>query len=167
MVAMRLLWYEMNGRDYIWREPFFSNLFVEYQKDVKIYFGVVIIASAYQLYRRSRPVAPSPPGRLVVQTGSGNRVLRFEQIDYLEAARNYIAVHADKREYIVRETMANMVERLAGGPFVRTHRSFIVNVDKIREIRPVDSGQRIFLQCDEDVPLSRSYRDEFTKLIAG
>jgi len=147
--------------------PFFSNLFVEYQKDIKVYFGIVMLATAYQLYRRSRPVAPPPPGRLVVQTGSGNSVLRFEQIDYLEAARNYIAVHADNREYVVRDTMANMVERLASGPFARTHRSFIVNVDKIREIRPVDSGQRIFLQGGEDVPLSRSYRDEFTKLIAG
>lgn len=167
MVAMRLPWYEINGRDYIWREPFFSNLFVEYQKDIKIYFGIVMVATAYHLYRRSRPVTRPSPGRLVVQTGSGNSVLRFEQIDYLEAARNYIAVHADGREYIVRDTMANMIGRLASGPFARTHRSYIVNVDKIREIRVVDSVQRIYLQSGEDVPLSRSYRDEFTKLIAG
>lgn len=168
MVALRIPWYEMNGRTYVWREPFVSNLIVEYQKDIKIYFGIVVIIAAYQLYHRSRSTAVPPrTDRLIVQTGAGDSVLRFDQIDYLEAARNYIAVHAEGREYVVRDTMANVMGRLSRGPFARTHRSFIVNVDKIREIRPVDSKQRVFLHSGEDVPLSRSYRDEFTRIIAG
>jgi two-component system LytT family response regulator len=75
-------------------------------------------------------------------------------IDYLEAARNYIAVHAGGREYIIRDTMTNVSRRLSGGTFARTHRSFIVNIDKIKEIRTVDTGQRIVLTSGEDVPLS-------------
>ncbi|MGB5621682.1 MAG: hypothetical protein WBN65_04230, partial [Gammaproteobacteria bacterium] len=51
MIAMRIPWYELNGRHYIWREPFVNNLFVEYQKDIKVYLGILLVASAYQLYR--------------------------------------------------------------------------------------------------------------------
>jgi two-component system LytT family response regulator len=128
----------------------------------------VIVISAYQYYRRSKTtVAQSRADRLIVQTGAGDSVLRFEQIDYLEAARNYISVHADGREYVIRDTMTNVMRRLSGGPFARTHRSVIVNIDKIREIRSIDSGQRVFLTGGEDVPLSLSYREEFTRKIAG
>lgn len=168
MVALRIPWYAINDHTYVWRDPFVSNLIVEYQKDIKVYFGIVLIATAYQLYLRSRPAAaPLPADRLIVQTATGNSLLRFEQIDYLEAARNYIAVHAEGREYIVRDTMTNVMGRLSGGPFARTHRSFVVNIDKIKEIRPVDSKQRVFLHSGEDLPLSRSYRDEFMRIIAG
>jgi len=168
MVMLRIPWYALNGRTYIWREPFVSNLTVEYQKDIKIYIGFVIVIAAYQYYRRSKTaVAQSRADRLIVQTGGGDSVLRFEQIDYLEAARNYIAVHADGREYVVRDTMSNVMRRLRGGAFARTHRSFIVNIDKIREIRSVDAKQRIFLRSGEDLPLSRKYRDELTRIITG
>jgi len=168
MVALRMPWYALNGRTYVWRDPFANNLIVEYQKDIKIYIGFVVVISAYQYYRRSRTAEPQAhAGRLIVQTGTGNSVLRLEQIDFLEAARNYISVHADGREYIVRDTMTNVLRKLSGGPFVRTHRSFIVNVDKIKEIRTVDAGQIIFLTSGEDVPLSRSYREELTRKIGG
>ena len=62
MVAMRLPWYSLNGHDYIWREPFVANLIVEYQKDIKIYFGIVVIATLYQMYRRSRSETVPGPG---------------------------------------------------------------------------------------------------------
>ena len=167
MVALRIPWYAFSGRNYIWRDPFVSNLIVEYQKDIKIYIGFVVVIVAYQHYRRSKvAVVHSRADRLIVQTGSGDTLLRLEQIDYLEAARNYIAVHAGGREYIIRETMSKVMQRLSGGSFARTHRSYIVNIDKIREIRTVDSGQRIFLHNGNDVPLSRNYRDQFTQIIS-
>jgi len=168
MVALRIPWFAVNELTYVWREPFVSNLIVEYQKDIKIYIGFVIVVSAYQYYWRSRAkMAESSADRLIVQTGAGDSVLRFEQIDYLEAARNYVSVHADGHEYVIRDTMTNVMRRLSSGPFARTHRSVIVNIDKISAIRPVDSGQRVFLTSGEDVPLSRSYREEFTRKIGG
>lgn len=168
MVALRIPWYALNDRNFIWREPFVNNLIVEYQKDIKIYIGFVVLISAYQYYRR-RGSGHSQPysDRLIVQSGTGNVVLRLDDIDYLEAARNYVAVHSGGREYITRDTMTNLTQRLSAGPFERTHRSFIVNVDKVSEIRTVDAGQRIILVNGEDVPLSRSYRDEFTRKVGG
>lgn len=168
ILALRIPWYALNGRTYVWREPFVNNLIVEYQKDIKIYIGFVIVISTYQYFRRSKTAGTqSYVDRLIVQSGTGDTVLRLEQIDYLEAARNYIAVHAGGREYIVRDTMVNVSRKLSGGSFARTHRSFIVNIDKVKEIRAHDSGQRIILTSGEDVPLSRSYRDEFTRKIGG
>jgi hypothetical protein len=168
MLALRIPWYALNERTFVWRQSFVSNLILEYQKDIKIYIGFVIVISAYQYYRRSRTSAPqSHVDRLIVQTGTSDSVLRLEEIDYLEAARNYILVHAGGREYMIRDTMTNVVRRLSSGPFVRTHRSFIVNIDKIKEIRTVDAGQRVILTSGEDVPLSRGYREGFTQKIGG
>lgn len=168
MVALRIPWYALNGRTYIWREPFVNNLIVEYQKDIKIYIGFIVLISAYQYYRRGKSPEPQPySDRLVVQSGKGSAVLRLEDLDYLEAARNYVVVHAGGREYIIRETMSNLARRLSAGPFERTHRSFIVNIDKISEIRTADTGQRIVLTTGDDIPLSRGYRDEFTRKFGG
>ena len=164
MIALRIPWYALNDRSFIWREPFVGNLIVEYQKDIKIYVGFVVLMIVYQHYRRSRSAAGQPHAdRLVVQSGSATSVLRLEDIEYLEAARNYVAVHSAGREYIVRDTMTNLSRRLSAGHFQRTHRSFIVNIDKVREIRTVDSGQRVILTSGADVPLSRSYRDAFNR----
>jgi hypothetical protein len=168
MVVMRLAWYALNEVTYIWREPFVANLIVEYQKDIKIYIGFVVLIVAYRNFRRSRAdVRTESANRLLVQTGTGESVLRFDEIEFLEAARNYISVHANGREYVVRDTMANVQEKLSGGPFVRSHRSFIVNVDRIREIRSADSKQAIHLDSGVSVPLSRGYRDGFRKFITG
>ena len=168
MVAMRVPWYALNGRDFLWRESFVNNLFVEYQKDIKIYIGFVVLIYAYRFYRSTRSPDPQPhTDRLIVQTGSGSSVLKHEDIDYLEAARNYVSVYANGREYVTRDTMSNLEQRLSAGPFERTHRSFIVNIDKIGEIRNVDSGQRIFLTSGAEIPLSRGYRDAFEKNIGG
>jgi hypothetical protein len=168
MVALRIPWYALNGRTYVWKEPFVNNLFVEYQKDIKIYIGFVVLISAYQYYRRGKSAEPQPyADRLVVQSGKGSSVLRLEDIDYLEAARNYVAVHAGGREFVIRETMTNLLRRLSAGPFERTHRSFIVNINRISEIRATDNGQRILLSTGDEVPLSRSYRDQFTRKVGG
>jgi DNA-binding LytR/AlgR family response regulator len=105
--------------------------------------------------------------RLVVQTGRGSSVVRYEDIECLEAARNYVTVHAAGREYVMRETMASLARRLSDGPFARSHRSYIVNVDRIEEIRAVDSQYRIRLSGGREIPLSRTYREAFRAFLSG
>ena len=63
--------------------------------------------------------------------------------------------------------MTHLMAQLAGGPFARTHRSFIVNVDRIQEIRTVDGKARVLLKSGQDVPLSRGYREAFEAVISG
>ncbi len=168
MTAMRIPWYALHGIDYVWREPFVANLVTEYQKDIKVYLGILLIISAYGLYLRGRePAETAHGGRLLVQTGRGRCLLKYDQIDYLAGARNYVTVHADGHEYIVRETMTRLMKQLAGGPFARTHRSYIVNIDRIGHIRTIDGKQQVVMAGGDRVPVSRSYREQFEAAIAG
>lgn len=168
MIALRIPWFTLHDRDYVWRPGFVDNLLVEYQKDIKIYLGILAVLVAYRLFRRSQSRQDAPPvGRLLVQTRSGEQLLKFDDIDYIEAARNYVSVYSGGREFIVRDTMVNIENRIRSGPFARCHRSFIVNTDKVRELRAVDSARRIVLTDDSEIPLGRRYKDTFTEVLTG
>ena len=166
-VGMRWAIHGVYGVDYVFSDLWLNNLVVEYQKDVKIYFGIVAIVAAYRYYRRNEAAAVSAkPGRLIVQTGSGEAVIREENIEYLEAARNYVVVGTGSREYLVRDTLRNLERSVAPDQLVRTHRSYLINVDRIEEIRTTDSGgHEIRMQSGKLVPLSRGYRDAFRDVV--
>jgi DNA-binding LytR/AlgR family response regulator len=122
----------------------------------------------YRYYRNVRHGAPAATvgaDRIIVQTGKGETVIRRDDIECLEAARNYVTVSTAERDYLVRNTLNKLEQQLAPGSIVRTHRSYLVNIDKIAEIRTTDSGGReIRLQGGRTVPLSRGYRDSFRSL---
>ena len=170
MIMFRSTVYFFVDATYYWKDGFASNLLLEYQKDIKIYLGIIAIVSGYRFFRRSREVERKPPAkanRLLVQTGAGEAVLRHEQIEYLEASRNYVAVHADGKEYLIRDTIGNIEEGLSGGPFARSHRSYIVNLDKVAEVRSVDGSLKVRLTTGALLPLSRGYRDGFREAMKG
>jgi len=170
MIIQRVAVFAFKDMTYHWQEGFVSNLIVEYQKDVKIYVGIVAVMTAYQFYRHIQS-NPTPrvrlTNRLVVQTGTGEAVLAYEEIDYIEASRNYLEVHVGEKEYLIRDTAANLEKRLADGPFARSHRGYIVNLDKVAEIKMVDGSLQILLKNGAALPLSRSYRDAFKLSIAA
>jgi hypothetical protein len=173
MVIMRWAWYTLNQQYYLWRDSFADNLLLEYQKDIKIYLGMVAVIVAYRFVRGAHkpaalaeamsPLSPEEPDRLMVQTGRGVRVLPFSQIERLWAAKNYVVVYAEGREHLVRETLSGLLARIQHGPFLRTHRSYIVNVERIVELRTGPQGTKVVLTSGAEVPLSRSYRDELER----
>jgi hypothetical protein len=173
--VFRYVGYYLFGHRFVFGDRVFENLVFEYQKDIKIYVGMVAIIATYRYVTATRAdklphAAPTPPidtRRLMVQTRSGERVVPFDRIDYLEAARNYVVVHAEGHEYLVRDTMANIEQKLAGAAFARSHRSFIVNLDRIAEIRATESGSyQVCLTSGAQVPLSRRFRDKFKNRLA-
>jgi hypothetical protein len=168
MVLLRLTWYGVAGLPYIWRDPFVGNLLLEYQKDIKIYLGFVVVITLWQFFSE-RPQAgdQSGPRRLSVQTGKGTSFVAVDAIDFLEASRNYVTVHADGREYLVRDTIRNLHERLDAASFLRTHRSYVVNIDRVREIRHVDSKTVLRLTNGREIPLSRSYRAQVSDALGA
>jgi two-component system LytT family response regulator len=128
------------------------------------------IMSAYQYFRQVQAgtsVQPEAGSRLVVQTGTGEAVLSWDDIFYVEASRNYVEVHTADKSYLIRDTLANIESRLARGSFVRSHRSYMVNLDRVSEIKSVDGGREIFLDNGAKVPLSRSYREAFRASISA
>ena len=100
MVGMRFLIYPVFGYEFLFSDFWLRNLLVEYQKDIKIYVAAVGIITAYRYYRRQEASAVSAkPDRLIVQTGSGETIIRQDDIEYLEAARNYVVVGTGAKEY--------------------------------------------------------------------
>jgi len=168
LIGLRKIVYFLNDLQYGSPVSLLSNLVFEYQKDVKIYVGIVAIIAIYRNYlggENRLQLRPESTRKIMVQTGSGESIVDFDQIEYLESARNYIVVHSGDREFLVRDTMTGLLDKLAAGRFARSHRSFAVNLDKIVEIVTAESGHTVRLENAAEVPLSRNYRDEFKSLL--
>jgi two-component system LytT family response regulator len=80
-------------------------------------------------------------GRILVRTPERIVFLKPEEIDHVEAAGNYVVLHAGKERHILRETTAAMEARLTPAGFMRVSRSVIVNLARIREVQPLGTGQ--------------------------
>jgi two-component system, LytTR family, response regulator len=103
---------------------------------------------------------PRYADRLVVRSGGRVIFLRIEELDWAEAAGNYVRLHAGPSEYLYRETMAGLEAMLDPARFARVHRSAIVNVDRIQEMRPLFRGDfAVVLRGGKQLTLSRAYRD--------
>ena len=105
--------------------------------------------------------------RLAVKTSSGVSFLRTEEIHWVDAAGNYVRLNTqDGENHLLRETLSALEKRLDPKRFVRVHRSTIVNVERIREIRAQSHGEHlIIMEQGQRLTLSRSYRDRVHDLI--
>ena len=106
--------------------------------------------------------------RLVVRSGGRIVILRVDEVDWIEAASNYVRLHAGGKEYLLRETMTALEAKLNPGDFVRIHRSTIVRVDKIRELEPLFQGDYVvILEGGTRLTSSRGYRERLQELLQG
>jgi two-component system, LytTR family, response regulator len=86
-------------------------------------------------------------------------LLPVDRIEFIEASGNYLRIHAGKNAYVLRETVQSIERQLDPAKFWRVHRSVIVNVDRIREIKQMFHGSfRIVLLSGRELPLSRKYK---------
>jgi two-component system LytT family response regulator len=107
-----------------------------------------------------KPEAPKFD-RLVVKSGGRVFFLRSEDIDWIEAAGNYVRLHLGEEAHLFRETMNRMESRLDSRRFVRIHRSRIVNTERIKELQPWFNGEYVVVLTNgKRLPLSRGYRDK-------
>ena len=105
--------------------------------------------------------------RVAVKTGGKVLFLRAEEIEWVEAAGNYVRLHVGGESHLFRESMKNMETRLDGELFVRIHRSTIVNVDRIRELQPWFHGEYVVILRDGTrLMASRVFSDRIDRLIA-
>jgi two-component system LytT family response regulator len=106
--------------------------------------------------------------RIMVKSSGRITFLRIEEIDWIEAADNYVRLHAGRETHLIRETMNHLETKLDRRRFVRVHRSAIVNLDSIREIRSLFHGDHaILLRSGADIPLGRSYRDRLEAIFGS
>lgn len=98
--------------------------------------------------------------RLAVSVGRRTRVIQVTEISCARAQANYVELRVDKRDYLLRTTIAELAERLDPSEFVRVHRSALVRIDAVESLESCGGGQyRLHLREGIALRSGRSYRD--------
>jgi len=103
--------------------------------------------------------------RILVPTSAGDLVIDADEIDWIEADDYYAAIHARKGRHLVRESLNSLEQRLDRKRFVRTHRSAIVNVGQVSELRQEKGDMVLLLRSGMRIPVSRRRRQRVRKLL--
>jgi two-component system LytT family response regulator len=106
--------------------------------------------------------------RLVVKSVGRVFFLKTGEIDWIEASGNYLKLHVGRDSHLIRETMSSIEGKLDPSQFMRIHRSTIVNIDRIKELHPMFSGDySVILRDGSELALSRNYRERFLEMFEG
>lgn len=182
MVAMRELIYTFDGGNYNFG-PWLREFWYEYRKDA---WGYALFFCLYHLFRLTygrlkgeasliaehEPVAGTPTGQAVpehflVKKLDKEFLVRVADIEWIEAAGNYVNLHSRGRIYPLRGTLTSIAERLAPAGFSRIHRGLVVNHSAIEHISLQSSGDgQVQLHSGKLLNLSRRYRDAFKQALA-
>jgi len=93
-------------------------------------------------------------------------ILDVKSIEWIDAAGDYMCLHADGATHILRETMKNMEKRLDPEIFQRVHRSTIINMGMVKELTPTSGGKyTLTLQSGNELQVSRNYREVLAKFL--
>jgi two-component system LytT family response regulator len=91
--------------------------------------------------------------------------LRLADIDWAEAADNYVNLHVGTESHLFRETMNALERRLSAKQFVRISRSAMVNIEQIKELQPMFHGEYVVvLRNGTKLTLTRGYREKLREL---
>ncbi len=106
--------------------------------------------------------------RLLVRARDRVLVVPAEEVDWIEAADSYAALHVGARTHLLRRTLCELERALDPRRFVRVHRSAIVNLEQVREIQPLLRGDSVLvLVGGSRVRLSRTHRADFARRFAA
>jgi hypothetical protein len=173
MVTLRKLVYAIAGSHYDFG-AWWKDFGYEYLKDIRSYFWILAGIGLYRLWvvrfqGEARllaepdvgpPVEPvEQPERFLVRKLGKEFLLAAREIEWLQAAGNYVNLHVRGRDYPLRATMAGIEARLDAQHFVRVHRSYVINLDFLAEIEPLETGDaRLLMRDGVKIPCSRRYR---------
>lgn len=173
MVAIRKAVYASVGDSYDfgswWREFGY-----EYLKDVRSYASGVLIIEGYRLLLRrlqGEAMLLSPPDdgppvesidrpeRFLIRKLGREFLVAANDIEWLQASGNYVNLRMRGHDYPLRSTLGGIETKLDPARFARVHRSYMVNLDRVTSIEPLDTGDaRVHMQDGTKLPCSRSYR---------
>jgi two-component system LytT family response regulator len=104
--------------------------------------------------------------RLVIKAEGRVLLLKTDDIDWIEAADNYVNLHVGNESHLFRETMTALEAKLPPDKFIRIGRSAIVNVERIKELQPMFHGEyTVILRNGTRLTLSRNYREKLEQLL--
>ena len=100
--------------------------------------------------------------RFVVRTGGRIVLVNVDEVEWVEAADNYVRLHTAQHRHVIRETLKRLEALLDPQRFIRIHRSALVQIGSIVELRPLPSGDcEVWLRTGAKLCLSRGYRETF------
>jgi len=106
-----------------------------------------------------QPPAPAPLQRFTVPAGGRILFVRAADVDWIEASDYYVCLHAGGARHMIRDTMAGIEAQVDPAQFVRVHRSAMVNVDRVMELRPLFKGEcTAHLRDGTEIRVSRGRR---------
>jgi two-component system LytT family response regulator len=101
--------------------------------------------------------SPAQSQRIVVKTGSKIKIIPVHDVFYLEAADDYVKVHTQEGNFLKNKTMSHFEKTLDPQQFVRSHRSYIINIQQITRIDPYEKDNHVaILKSGAKVPVSRN-----------
>ena len=173
MVGIRKVGYELVDSYYD-----FGNLFHEFiyelRKDVLDYINIIVVISVYQfissrLIGEAKAISEDESvqesklvNKVLVRKLGKEFIVDIANIEWIEAAGNYMNLHVNQNIYPLRSTMVNLCAKLDESKFLRIHRSYIANIDLIDQIEISDSGDgTVTLKNGKTLPLSRRYKQNF------
>ncbi len=114
--------------------------------------------------------AARPPGqtleRVVVKDGTRVHIIPVGKLDYAEAQDDYVGLHSEKKTYLKQQTISSLEEQLDPRRFVRIHRSYLVNLERIARIEPYTKDSRVAVLHDgSQLPVSRSGHSRLKELL--
>jgi DNA-binding LytR/AlgR family response regulator len=140
--------YEIEAFDYLLK-PLAPERFARCALRLRDFFQLRLKAFAFEKEQES--------DFIIIKQGYEKCKLRMQDILYLESMKDYTRLMTAERQYLVLATLGSMQERLTPGKFVRIHRSYIVNLDKIEKVK----GNKINLPGHE-LPMGKLYKNALT-----
>ena len=118
-----------------------------------------------KIIRDAKPKA-GPAGRVLIRDGANVHVLPVDKIDYVEAQDDYVAFKSEGKQYLKDQTLSAVEETLDPSRFVRIHRSFILNIDRISKVELYAKDSRMAILRDGSrLPVSRAGYARLSQLL--
>jgi len=159
------------GEPFAFAQQLVDNFTLFYHWNVLIYWAILAVVHARDYHRDleerraalaglERRLAARPvTERLLVESDGRSFFVRTSDVDWIEAAKNYVRLHVGDRTHLLRATLSALEHQVDPERFRRVNRSALVNLDRVRELQPWFHGDAIvILESGTRVTLSRRYR---------
>jgi two-component system, LytTR family, response regulator len=156
--------FEVHAVDYLLK-PFSAERFLEALERARERLRAKEAIPVDELIRDARPKI-GPAERVLIRDGGNVHVLPVDKIDYVEAQDDYVAFKSEGKQYLKDQTLGAVESTLDPRRFVRIHRSFILNIDRISKVELYAKDSRIAILRDGTrLPVSRSGYARLSELL--
>lgn len=119
------------------------------------------LARAKEKIARTPNSTPPTLDRLIVKSAGRVSFVKLSEVDWIEAADYYVSVHAGGKTHLLRRTLSDLEGELDPAEFCRIHRSSIVNLSRVRDLEPTETGDYdVTLANGTRLRMSRTYRKQ-------